>query len=276
MPSISRALPSPQGESQRHPHVFALLADRTDAATIIGALRPLQVDVVSTLEQLRDLIDSSAVACAGILVEARDAMGHPTAALIHSLTRSGRRIPVLGYCDAGARGADAMRELAHAGVHELVFRGIHDSPSILAQRIRRSEEACAAGEIIRRIKASVPTSLLPVAEYVVNYPRECHSVSAVALTLGVNRKTLVNWCSRAGAPPPGVLITWCRLLLAAELLQAPGQVVERVANSLEFASASAFRNQCQRYLARRPSTFAEPCALPDAYRAFSGLFDNPK
>ena len=105
--------------------------------------------------------------------------------------------------------------------------------------------------------------------YCVSFPRESHDIESVALALGVHRKTLVNWCQRAQVPPPSILVTWVRLLLAVEILQTPGHTVERVAHALEFASGSAFRNLCQRYFGRRPADLRSPGGREAAYRAFA-------
>ena len=104
--------------------------------------------------------------------------------------------------------------------------------------------------------------------YCASFPRESHEIEKVALALGVHRKTLVNWCQRAHAPPPSVLVTWVRLLLAVEILQSPGHTIERVAHSLEFPSGSAFRNLCRRYLGHRPAELRSSAGREAAYRAF--------
>jgi AraC-like DNA-binding protein len=176
---------------------------------------------------------------------------------------------VLGYVTQGALHVDALRELAKAGVHELVFRDVDDSAAFLSAKFSRGEEARAAAAVMARITPHTPRRLLPVADYVLSFPRDSHAVARVAAALGINRKTLTNWSTREGCPPPGILITWCRLLLAAELLQVTGRSVERVVLSLEFASGSAFRNLCQRYLRRRPSSLAVPGALDEAYQAYA-------
>src|ERR671920_1146374 len=123
------------------------------------------------------------------------------------------------------------RDLARAGVHELVFTDIDDHPALLRAKLSRGEEACAAAAVLRGIKGLLPPILCRVVEYCVHFPRDSHEVSRIAAALGVHRKTLVNWCERAKVPPPSTLVTWVRLLLAAELLRSPGQSVERAANT---------------------------------------------
>jgi len=249
--------------------VIALIRGRADAARVVSALRPTPVRVVATVKELRDAFSELLPTCSGLLLEARDANGFSTAPFISALTQGAVRIPVLGYVGQGSLHTDDLRELAKAGVHDLVFRDSDDSPAFLAAKFNRGEESRAAAAVLARIAPHTPARLLGIAEYVLNFPRESHAVTRVASALGINRKTLTNWCTREKCPPPGLLITWCRLLLAAELLQMPGRSVEYIAHSLEFASASSFRNLCQRYLQRRPSTLSEPGVLERAYAAYA-------
>jgi AraC-like DNA-binding protein len=131
--------------------------------------------------------------------------------------------------------------------------------------------------VLSGIKGLLPPVLHRVVEYCVHFPRDSHEISRIAAALGVHRKTLVNWCERAKVPPPSTLVTWARLLLAAELLRSPGQSVEHVANTLEFASPTAFRNQCRRYLGMRPSELRTTEGREDAYRAFAeGLIESQR
>ena len=59
--------------------------------------------------------------------------------------------------------------------------------------------------------------------------------------------------SALGFPSPQRLLTWGRLLLAAHFLEDSSRSAERVAKALQFPSATAFRNTCQRQLGATPS-----------------------
>jgi AraC-like DNA-binding protein len=205
----------------------------------------------------------------GVLAEARDVKDEPTAPVLTTLMARFPTVPFLGYCGIGVSHADELRELARAGVHELVFRNVDDHPSLLLSKLGRGIEACAGAHVLRRLSEQLPEALHGVVAYCASFPRESHEIEKVALALGVHRKTLVNWCHRAHAPPPSVLVTWVRLLLAVEILQSPGHTIERVAHSLEFPSGSAFRNLCRRYLGHRPAELRSSEGREAAYRAFT-------
>jgi len=226
------------------------------------------VRVVATVRELRRAVCEDEPDCLAVISVAYDMAGEPAGTVLHAIAAALPRIPLLGYCGAGAREASSLRELARAGVHELVFRDVDDQPALLRRRIGSGEEACAAAAVLARVQPVLAATLWPIAQHVLQYPRVEHSVVHVAAALGVQRRTLVNWTERAHAPPPRALIVWCRLLLAVEMLQSPGRTIERVANALEFASASALRNLCRRYLGATPTELRKEATLRRAYDAF--------
>ena len=266
-----RGIPSHEGQPVRvRPAVVIVLArDHTIGQRLAAAFRPMPVRVVHEVAELHGTMAQHAGRIGCVVAEARDRRHEPVGPALAALMERHPTVPVLGYCAVGARHASDLRDLARAGVHELVFADIDDHPALLRAKLTRGEEACAAASVLRGIRGLLPPALMSVAEYCVEFPRDGHEISRIAAALGVHRKTLVNWCERAGLPPPSTLITWVRLLLAAELLRSPGQSVERIANALEFASATALRNLCRRYLGVRPTDLRSPAGRQAAYRAFA-------
>jgi AraC-like DNA-binding protein len=253
-----------------HPaFVVLLVRDRVVGQRLTAAFRPMPTHVVYCVSELHAVMTQHRGAVACVVAEARDSAHEPVGPALSALIQRFPTVPVLGYCGAGARHAADLRDLARAGVHELVFADVDDHPALLRTKLARSEEACAAAAVLRGINGLLPPVLSRLAEYCVHFPRDSHEISRIAAALGVHRKTLVNWCERAKIPPPSTLVTWVRLLLAAELLRSPGQAVERVANTLEFASPTAFRNQCRRYLGMRPSELRTAEGREAAYRGFA-------
>jgi AraC-like DNA-binding protein len=246
-----------------------LARERCSAARITAAFRPTSVRHVLTVQELSAALHDLAIRVVAVVAEARDVGNNPAGPVLTSLIARFPGIPFLGYCGMGVSHADELRELARAGVHELVFRDVDDLPTLLRAKLGRGIEACAGALVLRRLSAQLPETLHGLVAYCVSFPRESHEIDQVALALGVHRKTLVNWCQRAHAPPPSTLVTWVRLLLAVEILQTPGHAIERIANALEFASGSAFRNLCQRYFGRRPAELRTPGGREAAYRAFA-------
>lgn len=251
------------------PIVVVLVRERVSAARIEAAFRPTTICHVHTVEELSTTLREVGTRVVAVLAEARDTRNNPVAPALTTLMTQFAAVPFLGYCGIGASHAEELRELARAGVHELVFRDIDDRPTLLRAKLGRGIEACAGAHVLRRLSAQLPDTLHGIVAYCASFPRESHEIEKVALALGVHRKTLVNWCQRAHAPPPSTLVTWVRLLLAVEILQSPGHTIERVAHALEFASGSAFRNLCRRYFGRRPAELRSPAGRELAYRALT-------
>jgi AraC-like DNA-binding protein len=256
--------------------VVALVRERATLARLIAAFRPTALRQVLTVEELSVATRELAMRVVAVVAEARDIQNRPTAPVLATLMKRFPTVPVLGYCGIGVSQADELRELARAGVHELVFRDIDDAPTLLRTKLGRGIEACAGAQVLCRMSAQLPDALHALVTYCVSFPRESHEIERVALALGVHRKTLVNWCQRAHVPPPSVLVTWVRLLLAVELLQSPGHTIERVAHSLEFSSGSAFRNLCRRYFGARPAELRTSEGREAAYRAFAWSLDRQR
>ena len=266
-----RAMPSQgeQGSATAPPVVVVLVRAQASADRIASAFGATTVCHVSTVEELSAAVREHAMHVVAVLVEACDSQDIPVATTLARLMAQFPVIPFLGYCGTGVAEAEDLRELARAGVHELVFRDVDDRPTLLRAKVGRGNQARAGALVVRRLSTQLPDPLHGVVSFCVNFSRASHEVERIALALGVHRKTLVNWCQRAHAPPPSTLVTWVRLLLAVELLQSPGHTVERVARGLEFASASAFRNLCRRYFGRRPTELRCPAGREAAYRAFA-------
>ena len=68
----------------------------------------------------------------------------------------------------------------------------------------------------------------------------------------VSKRHLLSGLEDAGCPPPQKLITWGRLIVAAQMLEDGQRSADGVARVLDFPSGSAFRNTCQRYVGATP------------------------
>src|SRR5262249_40117171 len=74
----------------------------------------------------------------------------------------------------------------------------------------------------------------------------------LARLLALPRRTVSERLAAAGFPPPRRLLTWGRLIVAAHLLEDSHPSADRIAPALDFPSASAFPNICQRHLGATP------------------------
>ena len=231
--------------------VVALVRDREARARLHGALRAC--GLVRFCDEPDDIVPAlGGGGVAAVLLELRDAQGSPTAPLVESLRARFPSVPVIAYCDHRHDSSAEILAMARAGVNELVFRGMDDVRLALATVLTSAEYQCAAALVLRELSSLVPPIVRPLVAYCLEHPGDTLAVQRAAAALGVHRKTLVNRMARAGFPSPSALMSWCRLLVAARLLEDPGRPIEQIALGLGFPSGTAYRNMLRRYTGLRP------------------------
>jgi AraC-like DNA-binding protein len=276
VPLHSVTAPEPQ-----EPVLLALIAGKLERLRIATAVRGhATVHFVGTTAELAARLGDARALPVAMIVEPRDCDGRSTSDIVRQVSTAHSAMAIVGYCHAGYEHSRDILELAAAGAHELIFHGIDDSGVALRSVLSSAAQACAASQIMRAIASDVPAPLLPLFEFCLAYPGRATSVQAVAQVLGVHRKTLVNYCEKASLPPPGQVLSWCRLLLVGHLLETPGRTVEGVALRVEFASATALRNMLRRYTGLRPQEVRERgglrCVVDAFRRSLSGRREPPE
>lgn len=124
----------------------------------------------------------------------------------------------------------------------------------LRTRLRRAEVVRA---VWGGIASDVPSGLRPLVRAALAQAEAPPTVRSLAAALGIHRKTVWSRCRRHGVPNAQALLTWCRLLTAAEVLRQESRPVEQVAEELAFASATALRNAVRRHLATTPTALRD-------------------
>lgn len=90
----------------------------------------------------------------------------------------------------------------------------------------------------------------------------------LARALYLSPITLMRWCRRSGLPVPRRLLVWMRVLLAAELLDNPGQSVLSVALSCGYSSDRTLRRALYVAVGIGPKELRERGAFRTASAAF--------
>ncbi len=252
--------------------VVAVLPDATLRARLAGALRGRGADVrfcATAGEALGALAGGAARA---LVVGACDAEGRPTAPLVERACRDHPHVTVVAYC-ALARGdpgaSAALIALVRAGAHAALMRDVDDDPHSLRTALRIAEQACAAQQVLDAVGGALPAGVRSLVALYLRADERPPGVGEAARTLGVHRRTLVNRMRAAGCPAPRALRTWCRVFLAARLLEEPGRTVESVALQLDFDSPSGLRNTLRRYSGRAPAALRAAGGLHCALAAFT-------
>jgi AraC-like DNA-binding protein len=172
-----------------------------------------------------------------------------------ALRKLRQRWPQLAIIIYGAIGVDRVHDAFDAGrlgVDALVVPGEDDTPRQLLAFVERAESR-SLGSVVRQSLSEVDPSVRDAVLLAITRAHERLSPSGLSELLALPRRTVSDRLAAGGYPSPRRLLTWGRLIVAAHMLEDRHRTADRVAESLSFASGSAFRNICQRYLHCTPS-----------------------
>jgi AraC-like DNA-binding protein len=189
-----------------------------------------------------------------VVVEVGSGQVRMLAAVVSALRKSFPALPIIAYCRPGPHASEEITRIVRAGADELALRGIDDLGLTIRRALGRSPAGHHSQRVLQRIAAAAPPDVLPVVTYCLDHICEPLSVDALARAHQVHRKTLVNRFARAGWPPPGVVSRWCRLLVAASLLQDPARTVAQTAPLVGCPSPMALRALLRRLAHAAPRT----------------------
>jgi AraC-like DNA-binding protein len=187
-----------------------------------------------------------------LLVEPRDREGTSVVPTVLAVREAFPSVPVVACCPLSAAAMHDVLLLSKAGVDDVLVRGIDDVASTVRRIVAGAGARRAASDLLPALRPLLPDDVVPIVACCLEHAAHAITVGQVAALLGVHRKTLVNRLALAGFPTPSAMIAWCRLLLAARLLEDRGRSVEHVALALEFGSGAALRNMLRRYTGLRP------------------------
>ena len=172
---------------------------------------------------------------------------------IRQLRRLFPRLITLGYVSVGT--PERIRDVfdaGRAGIDGLILADRDDTPERLTTLLEQAEARSVASKL-KSLFAGVHPLVRDAVLIAVTRAHERLTPEVLARSLSLGRRALVRRLSDAGFPPPRRLITWGRLIVAAQLLEDPLRSADAVSLALDFPSGSAFRNTCQRYLRCTPS-----------------------
>lgn len=217
-----------------------------------------------------------------VVLDFRDRLGDSTLPLVRELRDEFPSVPVVLYCSLRPENARHVLDFARAGVNDLILRDVDDLRLTLRQALMRAEEHCTAGYVVEQLWDGPPHPVLNLVRACLERGRRALTVRELAKDLGVSRKTLADWTRAAGFPPPEAIISWCRLMVCARLLEDPGRSVTQVAMLADFPSSTSLRNMLRRYTGLRPVEIRENGGLRCVLHAFKravekvGLSSAPK
>jgi AraC-like DNA-binding protein len=247
--------------------VAVLVRELAARARIQDALRGYAA--VRTCDQQDELLALVTEGLVGVaVVDLRDRTGATTLGMVRTIREGFPSVPVVAYCALTPDSSREILALARAGVNDLILRGVDDVGVALRSVIATAQEHCGAKHVLEAISPLVPPSVVPFLRYSLEHARQAVTVADAAAALGVHRKTLVDRLATAGLPTPSAMMAWCRLTLAAQMLEDPARSVEQIALLLDFSSAASLRNMLKRYTGLSPREVRENGGLRCVLHAF--------
>ncbi|MGH7653749.1 MAG: helix-turn-helix domain-containing protein [Gemmatimonadaceae bacterium] len=161
------------------------------------------------------------------------------------------RVTLVAYVTVAPSRARDLFDAGRAGIDGLVIVDQDDSPLQLRSVIEQAEASGVAGLIRHRLGSLQPLVRDAVLVAVTRAHMRLTS-HRLADILATSRRTLVAKLAHDHFPPPQKLISWGRLVVAAQMLEDRNRSADSVARILDFPSGGAFRNTCQRYLGASP------------------------
>ena len=161
------------------------------------------------------------------------------------------RVTLVAYVAYTQSRARDLFDAGRAGFDGLLIVDQDDSATQLKSVIEQAEARGVAGLIRHRLGSLQPEVRDAVLVAVTRAHMRLTS-HRLADILSTSRRTLVARLAKDRFPAPQKLISWGRLIVAAQMLEDRNRSADAVARILDFPSGSAFRNMCQRYVSATP------------------------
>ncbi len=161
------------------------------------------------------------------------------------------RVTMVAYVAPIPQRARDLFDAGRAGFDGLLLVDVDDTPAQVRALIEQAEARGVAGLLRHRLEGihALTRDAVLVAVTRAHLRLTSHRLADI---LATSRRTLITRLAADRFPPPQKLITWGRLIVAAQMLEDERRSADGVARVLDFPSGSAFRNSCQRYLQATP------------------------
>jgi len=179
------------------------------------------------------------------------------------------RVTLVAYVTLAPGRARDLFDAGRAGFDGLLIVDQDDSTLQLRSVMEQAEARGVAGLIRNRLGALQPI----VRDAVLVAVTRAHlrlTSHRLAEILATSRRALVAKLAHDGFPPPQKLISWGRLVVAAQMLEDRERSADAVARILDYPSGSAFRNTCQRYVGATPQEIRAKGGAEFVVEAFLG------
>lgn len=238
-----------------------LLARLRDALGSASLVQPFPDTIAALPSILRGEIRCTVIAVDGIAhaqsIEA-----------IRSIRHMAPSHAIVAWCEPKALSTRQLLDVAQAGVAEIVLRDVDDMRHVLAGTLNAATQRSHAGLIFTRLADEVPPAMRPLFQFALDHSHLPLDLERVAAAFGVTRQTLRNRLLGHGLPLPRTFMTWCRLLVAASMLEESGHTLDSVGWQLDFSSGHHLGTVLRRYVGTGIAELRETGVLTTVESAF--------
>lgn len=176
--------------------------------------------------------------------------------------------PVVATLRFDPEAAADLFTLRDWGVTEIVTLSHDDTPKALRERLRGAQGLPVKVLLDSLLPHALPAQARTIIDAAADVVATGGAIQDLAARLGISERTLRRWCEAGGLPPARRLLTWMRLLLAAELLDDPGRTAVGVAHAFGYSTGTNFWKAMQAFAGAGPTALRAQGAFAAASRAF--------
>jgi AraC-like DNA-binding protein len=178
--------------------------------------------------------------------------GNNSAALVGAIRRRFRALPVVGVVRWPV---DARHILpaTRAGLTDVFVLGHESMSDVLQRTAGESERVTASAIVLNALAPRLTDNAYSLVAHGLRVSMRRATAEEFAFATGLSTKTLQRRVARNGLGSPSELLAWCRILLAAQLLDDRTATTASVARELRFPSAAAFRRTLRGLTGLRPT-----------------------
>jgi len=154
--------------------------------------------------------------------------------------------PVIAYVSVSVAAMRAVQALGQLVPHELIIRGVDDSPDALAAAVHRVVAAGAAIRLMACVATSLrelPPNMSAAIEAMFHRPERVRSVSELVATAHTTRRSFDRWLARAGLAPARTLLACARANAAFHILTVGRLPRRRAAALVGYSSARSLARE---------------------------------
>lgn len=163
---------------------------------------------------------------------------------------------------------DDVRTLGDWGVTDVIDVSAESTHRAVLYRLTRARGRPLRALLEREIGFSLPSRGRAILETAVDVVAEGGHSRDLAEALRLDADTLTRWCHVSGLPVPRRILVWIRLLLAAEMLDDPGQKLMDAAIVCGYSSDTALRRVLIANTGAGPQALREKGAFRTVAAAF--------